>query len=101
MAIRCAYPVFVFPQGAHIVRCTGETGFRYGYYGSLGTVVSNICIAQIISPHDKGISASIAADLNPKRWDAESVLEDPLCVDRTREMVEAYFEHIAHLSEHK
>ncbi|KAI0284001.1 hypothetical protein BGY98DRAFT_949931 [Russula aff. rugulosa BPL654] len=56
---------------------------------------------QIISPHDNGISASIAANLDPKRWDADAVLEDPLCIDRTREMVEAYLNHIAHLSEHK
>ena len=61
----------------------------------------SLCIAQIIDPHDKGISVSIAANLDPKRWDADSVLEDPLCVNRTREMVEAYFDHIAHLSEHK
>ncbi|KAN0123437.1 hypothetical protein V8E52_002769 [Russula decolorans] len=56
---------------------------------------------QIIGPHDKGISVSIAANLDPKRWDADSVLGNPLCVDHTREMVEAYFDHIAHLSEHK
>lgn len=61
----------------------------------------NIWIAQIIGPHDKGISASIAANLDPTRWDPDSVLENPLCIDRTREMVEAYFDHIAHLSEHK
>ncbi|KAI0300255.1 hypothetical protein BC826DRAFT_992311 [Russula brevipes] len=56
---------------------------------------------QIISPHDAGISASIAASLDPKRWDADSVLVDPLCIDRTREMTEGYFDHIASLSQHK
>ncbi|KAH9969618.1 hypothetical protein BC827DRAFT_1257499 [Russula dissimulans] len=56
---------------------------------------------QIISPHDRGISASILANLDPKRWDADSVLVDPLCIDRTREMVEAYFNYIASLSQHK
>jgi hypothetical protein len=61
----------------------------------------NIYIAQIIGPHDKGISASIAANLDPKRWDVDSVLQDPLCIDHTREMVEAYFDHIGHLSEHR
>ena len=101
MAIRWAYLVLFNPQGAHLVRCTGRTGFRYGNYGSYRTVVSNLCIAQIISPHDNGISASISANLDPKRWDTDAVLEDPLCIDRTREMVEAYFDHIAHLSEHK
>jgi phosphomannomutase len=55
---------------------------------------------QIIGPHDKGISASIAANLDPKRWDADSVLANPLCIDRTREMVEGYFDHIASLSQY-
>jgi hypothetical protein len=67
----------------------------------LDAVVSNLYTAQIISPHDRGISASILANLDPKRWDADSVLVDPLCIDRTREMVEAYFNYIASLSQHK
>ncbi|KAI9512434.1 hypothetical protein F5148DRAFT_1279773 [Russula earlei] len=56
---------------------------------------------QIISPHDAGISASILTNLEPRRWDADSVLTDPLCIDRTREMVEGYFDYIASLSQHK
>ncbi|KAI9443236.1 hypothetical protein H4582DRAFT_2109603 [Lactarius indigo] len=56
---------------------------------------------QIISPHDKGISKSILANLNPKKWDAVSVLVDPLCVDRTQEMAEGYFEYIASLSRYR
>jgi len=56
---------------------------------------------QIIGPHDTGISESILANLDPKRWDADSVLMDPLCVDRTREMVEGYFNHMASLTQYK
>ncbi|KAI9465474.1 hypothetical protein BJY52DRAFT_1183576 [Lactarius psammicola] len=56
---------------------------------------------QIISPHDKGISESILANLDPRKWDAVSVLLDPLCVDRTHEMVEGYFDYIASLSHHR
>ena len=64
-------------------------------------MVSNLRTAQIIGPHDTGISESILANLDPKRWDADSVLRDPLCIDRTREMVEGYFDHIASLTQHK
>ena len=64
-------------------------------------MVSNVCTTQIIGPHDTGISESILANLDPKRWDADSVLMDPLCVDRTREMVEGYFNHIASLAQYK
>ena len=56
---------------------------------------------QIIGPHDKGISKSILANLDPRRWDTVSVLVDPLCADRTHEMVEAYFEYIASLSHYR
>jgi hypothetical protein len=63
--------------------------------------ILNLCILQIISPHDSGISESILANLEPKRWDADSVLMDPLCIDRTREMLEGYFDHIASLTQHK
>ena len=62
---------------------------------------SDLFSAQIISPHDTGIAESILANLDSKRWDADSVLNDPLCVDRTREMVEGYFDHIASLAQHK
>lgn len=64
-------------------------------------MVLNLRAAQIISPHDAGISASISANLEPKRWDADTVLVDPLCIDRTREMVQSYFDHIASLSQQK
>jgi hypothetical protein len=62
---------------------------------------SNLRTAQIISPHDTGISESILANLDPKRWDADAVLTDPLCIDRTHEMIEGYFDHIASLSQQK
>jgi len=58
-------------------------------------------MVQIISPHDKGIAESILANLDPKRWDADSVLTGPLCVDRTGEMIGGYFDHIATLAQHK
>lgn len=64
-------------------------------------MVSSLRIVQIISPHDEGIAESILANLDPKRWDADSVLTDPLCVDRTSEMVEGYFDHIASLTQHE
>jgi hypothetical protein len=64
-------------------------------------VVSDLFSAQIISPHDTGISDSILVNLDPKSWDADSVHMDPLCIDRTREMVEGYFDHIASLTQHK
>ncbi|KAI0304403.1 hypothetical protein B0F90DRAFT_1625617 [Multifurca ochricompacta] len=56
---------------------------------------------QIISPHDSGISGSIEANLNPERWEADSVFADPLCIDRTHEMVESYLDHIASLSQYR
>ncbi|KAI0269854.1 hypothetical protein BC834DRAFT_574038 [Gloeopeniophorella convolvens] len=55
---------------------------------------------QIISPHDAGIAASINVNLEPKGWDADVVLTDPLCVDRTQEMIQEYFSHIKSLSQH-
>jgi len=76
-------------------------GFRYGCHGLKEAVVSSLCIVQIISPHDKGISRSILANLDPNKWDTVSVLVDPLCVDRTDEMVEGYFSYIASLSHHR
>ncbi|KAH9065396.1 hypothetical protein EDB87DRAFT_1555578 [Lactarius vividus] len=56
---------------------------------------------QIISPHHKGISKSILANLDPKKWDVVSALVNPLCVDRTQEMVEGYFDYIASLSRYR
>ncbi|GJE86826.1 phosphoglucomutase [Phanerochaete sordida] len=53
---------------------------------------------QIIAPHDKGISASIKANLEPKTWDVSTTSSSPLCLDRTEEMKQAYFEALASLS---
>ncbi|KAI0061669.1 hypothetical protein BV25DRAFT_1907908 [Artomyces pyxidatus] len=53
---------------------------------------------QIISPHDKGISDAILANLEPKNWDAEGVVASSLCIDATKDMIEAYFAHIRSLS---
>ncbi|KAJ7074390.1 hypothetical protein C8F01DRAFT_1100349 [Mycena amicta] len=53
---------------------------------------------QIIGPHDKGISASIAANLEPKTWLNEQLYSSPLCVDRTEEMKDAYFANLAELN---
>ncbi|KAJ3553346.1 hypothetical protein NM688_g3665 [Phlebia brevispora] len=47
---------------------------------------------QIISPHDKGISDSIKANLIPVTWDVDGLQTSPLCVDRTEEMKKAYFQ---------
>ncbi|KZT69052.1 hypothetical protein DAEQUDRAFT_811725 [Daedalea quercina L-15889] len=52
---------------------------------------------QIIEPHDKGIAASIKVNLEPETWSVESIRSSPLCLDKTNEMREAYFEHIASL----
>lgn len=75
--------------------------FRHGCHGLKETVDPSLCAVQIIDPHDKGIAESILANLDPKKWDADSVLSDPLCVDRTGEMIEGYFDHIASLTQHK
>lgn len=49
---------------------------------------------QIIAPHDAGISESIKANLEPKTWDVASIISD-LCLDKTVEMKDAYFESLA------
>ncbi|KAK0441176.1 uncharacterized protein EV420DRAFT_1730510 [Desarmillaria tabescens] len=50
---------------------------------------------QIIAPHDVGISESIKANLEPKTWDVASVTSSELCLDKTAEMKDAYFESLA------
>ncbi|KAH9842866.1 uncharacterized protein C8Q71DRAFT_877343 [Rhodofomes roseus] len=52
---------------------------------------------QIIEPHDKGIAASIKANPEPQTWDFQSTQSSPLCLDRTNDMREAYFAHLASL----
>ncbi|KAK0210455.1 hypothetical protein DFS33DRAFT_1252201 [Desarmillaria ectypa] len=49
---------------------------------------------QIIAPHDVGISESIKANLEPKMWDVASVTSSALCLDKTAEMKDAYFESL-------
>lgn len=53
---------------------------------------------QIIGPHDKGISDSIKVNLEPLVWDVTALDSSPLCVDRTQEMKDAYFEALSTLS---
>ncbi|KAJ6606624.1 hypothetical protein DFH09DRAFT_14666 [Mycena vulgaris] len=53
---------------------------------------------QIIGPHDKGISASIKANLEPKTWLMEGLHSSPLCLDRTEEMKDAYFSNLSLLN---
>ncbi|KAJ7929358.1 hypothetical protein B0H13DRAFT_947180 [Mycena leptocephala] len=53
---------------------------------------------QIIGPHDKGISASIKANLEPKTWMMEQLHSSPLCLDRTQEMKGAYFSDLSSLN---
>ncbi|KAI0075472.1 hypothetical protein K474DRAFT_1624431 [Panus rudis PR-1116 ss-1] len=55
---------------------------------------------QIISPHDKGISAAILANLEPKSYNL-SVTSSDLCIDKTSEMVEAYFNALSSLSHNR
>ncbi|KAK7466480.1 hypothetical protein VKT23_005201 [Stygiomarasmius scandens] len=45
---------------------------------------------QIISPHDKGISDAIKANLTPRTWDTSLVSTSSLCLDVTDKMKEAY-----------
>ncbi|PFH47176.1 hypothetical protein AMATHDRAFT_77329 [Amanita thiersii Skay4041] len=46
---------------------------------------------QIIEPHDKGIAESIKHNLEPTFWTAQDVLTSSLCIDKTPEMIDAYF----------
>ncbi|KAK0502948.1 hypothetical protein EDD18DRAFT_1306220 [Armillaria luteobubalina] len=50
---------------------------------------------QIIAPHDAGISESIKANLEPKTWDVAGITSSDLCLDKTAEMKDAYFESLA------
>ncbi|KAG7452946.1 uncharacterized protein BT62DRAFT_959078 [Guyanagaster necrorhizus] len=50
---------------------------------------------QIIAPHDAGISESIKANLEPKTWDVANITSSNLCLDRTAQMKDAYFESLA------
>ncbi|PBK96517.1 hypothetical protein ARMGADRAFT_699497 [Armillaria gallica] len=50
---------------------------------------------QIIAPHDAGISESIKANLEPKTWDVASITSSDICLDKTAEMKDAYFESLA------
>ncbi|KZT11445.1 uncharacterized protein LAESUDRAFT_720677 [Laetiporus sulphureus 93-53] len=52
---------------------------------------------QIIEPHDKGISDSIKANLEPKTWETNGIRSSSLCIDRTAEMQEAYFASLSAL----
>ncbi|CBJ31711.1 conserved unknown protein [Ectocarpus siliculosus] len=52
--------------------------------------------SQIIPPHDAGIAASIARNLEPwQLYDPESAIAGPLCSDPTEHIVEEYFRGIA------
>ncbi|KAJ7093102.1 hypothetical protein C8R44DRAFT_815571 [Mycena epipterygia] len=55
---------------------------------------------QIIGPHDKGISASIQTNLEPKTWSMtpEQLHLSPLCLDRTQAMKDAYFSNLSALN---
>ncbi|KAJ7184145.1 hypothetical protein C8R46DRAFT_1158562 [Mycena filopes] len=53
---------------------------------------------QIIGPHDKGISASIEENLEPKTSTTEQLHSSPLCLDRTQEMKDAYFSELSSLN---
>jgi len=52
--------------------------------------------AQIIEPHDRGISESITANLTPVTWETD-VFTSSLCLDVTREMHDAYFASLSNL----
>lgn len=52
---------------------------------------------QIISPHDSGIAASIKENLEPRTWDISTLTESPLCVDRTKDLIDAYFAQLSTL----
>ncbi|KAF9646856.1 hypothetical protein BDM02DRAFT_3188473 [Thelephora ganbajun] len=54
---------------------------------------------QIIDPHDSGIAGNILLNLIPdeRLWDPETLLVSSDCVDRTKELTQAYFEYISGL----
>ena len=53
--------------------------------------------AQIIGPHDAGISKAIKENLEPRAesWALSATAQADYCVDRTAEMCEAYFAMLA------
>ncbi|THH10832.1 hypothetical protein EW145_g1056 [Phellinidium pouzarii] len=53
---------------------------------------------QIISPHDTGIARAIEENLEPLSWDTRKVGQSSLCVDVTRDIVDAYFTSLSSLS---
>ncbi|KAG8937277.1 Phosphoglucomutase-3 [Tulasnella sp. 418] len=55
---------------------------------------------QIIEPHDKGIASSIKENLEPgvDAWKTDGLLENPLCIDRTEDMIRLYLTHLASFS---
>ncbi|CAH1777659.1 unnamed protein product [Owenia fusiformis] len=59
--------------------------------------------AQIIPPHDKGISTSIIENLTPldASWVIDSVLTNPLLKDPLAETSAAYFEDVKSLCHHR
>ncbi|KAL4249554.1 phosphohexose mutase family protein [Abortiporus biennis] len=56
---------------------------------------------QIISPHDAGISEAIKANLEPRTWDLEAADKSALCIDRTDQMKDAYFNTLSKLCDSK
>ena len=90
-------------------------------YGSLGLVQCCICCsylsfaapsrsqvywengAQIVSPHDKGISKAIEKNLEPwpKSWDAEEALKSPLLKDPYQDIHTQYFKAIQKNCHHR
>nr|CAG8494229.1 3697_t:CDS:10 [Entrophospora candida] len=59
----------------------------------------NAC--QITRPHDQGIANSIKNNLEPWIWDPYLVDNSSLCIDKTKEMFDAYFEEVKKLSHHQ
>lgn len=59
--------------------------------------------AQIVSPHDKGITEGIAANLAPlsSSWDYENVRESSLCLDGIQEVHDAYMSALQPLIHHR
>ncbi|KAK7023829.1 hypothetical protein R3P38DRAFT_2531749 [Favolaschia claudopus] len=54
---------------------------------------------QIIGPHDKGISAAIKDNVEPRTWMTDEL--HSLCEDRTQEMIDAYFSALSSLKRSK
>jgi hypothetical protein len=54
---------------------------------------------QIISPHDKGIAASIMQhqEVDPSLWNTTLVFKSHQCLNRTEDMKREYFEYLSSL----